>query len=93
LVWDISSGIGPCFPLAEGVGKFYTYAAEQNDEYIAKTSLSAIQAANQSTPIDNYIPLVISGNAKNKQPTLVSHRKLALTVRNTRFALQNLWSP
>jgi hypothetical protein len=37
-------------------------------------------------------PLVISGNDKNKQLTLLSQSKLSLTTRNTLFALQNHWS-
>jgi hypothetical protein len=52
-------------------------------------TLSAIQAASQSTFINAqllYTPL-ISGNDKNKQITLLSQRKLALTARNTLFAV------
>ncbi len=55
----------------------------------APTTLSAIQAASQSNFINytsnNYTQLVISWNDKNKQPTLLSQRKLACTVRNTLF--------
>jgi hypothetical protein len=50
----------------------------------APTTLSVIQAASQSTFIN---ALVISRNDKNKQLTLLSQRKLALTARNTLFAL------
>jgi hypothetical protein len=41
----------------------------------APTTLSAIQAENQSTYTNAqvYTPLVISGNGKNKQLTLLSH--------------------
>ncbi len=45
----------------------------------APTTLSAIQAASQSSLINaDYTPLVISGNDKNKQLTLLSQRNLAL---------------
>jgi hypothetical protein len=59
-----------------------------SDKYSANHS-SAIQAACQSTFISmhNYTPLVISGNDKNKQLTLLSQSKLALTGINTLFAL------
>jgi hypothetical protein len=56
----------------------------------APTTISAIQAASQSTFInEQYTPLVISWNDKYKQLTLLSQRKLALTVRITLFALKN----
>jgi hypothetical protein len=49
----------------------------------APTALSAIQAASQSTFINaQFTPLVISGNEKNKQITLLTQGKLALTGRN-----------
>jgi hypothetical protein len=54
----------------------------------APTILSAIQAASQSTFInDNYAPLVISWHEKNRQPTFLNQGKLALTTKNTRYAL------
>jgi hypothetical protein len=34
-------------------------------------------------PMHNYTPIVISGNDKNKQLTLLSQCKLAFTGRNT----------
>jgi hypothetical protein len=37
--------------------------------------------------MNNYTPLVISRNDKNKQLTLLSQRKLALTAINNFFAL------
>jgi hypothetical protein len=55
------------------------------------TTLSAIQAASQSTFINAQ--LVISGNNKNKQLTLLSHCKVALTAINALFALSNHRSP
>jgi hypothetical protein len=45
------------------------------------------QQANLLLLMHNYTPLVISRNDKNMQLTLLSQRKLALTARNTRFAL------
>jgi hypothetical protein len=51
----------------------------------APTTLSAIQAASQYTFISAQI--VISGNNKNKQLTLLSQRKLALTTINILLAL------
>jgi hypothetical protein len=50
------------------------------------------QQANLLLSMSNYTPLVISWNDENKQLTLLSQRKLALTVRNTLFALYNQWS-
>jgi hypothetical protein len=48
-----------------------------------------VQYKQQAKPLlymHNYTPLVISGNDKNKQLTLLSQRKFALTARNTLFA-------
>jgi hypothetical protein len=59
------------------------------------TTLSTILYKQQANPLlsmHNYTPLVISGNDKNKQITLLSQRKLALTARNTLFVLKNHWS-
>jgi hypothetical protein len=50
----------------------------------APTTLSAVQAASQSTFINAQ--LVISGNNKIKQLTLLSQCKVALTTKNTLFA-------
>jgi hypothetical protein len=60
----------------------------------APATLSAIQAASQSTFfMQNYTPLVYSGNDKNKQKTLQSQHKLALTARNTLFAFKIIGAP
>jgi hypothetical protein len=48
------SGIGPCFPLAEGLCKFYAKTPEENDQY-SPTTLSAIQAVSQSTFINEQL--------------------------------------
>jgi hypothetical protein len=45
------------------------------------------QQANPLLSIHSYTPLVISRDDKNKQRTLLSQRKLALTARNTLFAI------
>jgi hypothetical protein len=57
--------------------------------HAAPTTLSAIQAASQSNFINTqlYYTSVTSRNDKNKQLTLLSQRKLALTARNTLFAI------
>jgi hypothetical protein len=47
------------------------------------------QQANPLSSMNIYTRLVISGNEKNKQLTLLSQRKLTLAARNTLFALQN----
>jgi hypothetical protein len=49
-----------------------------------------VQYKQQASPLssmNNHTPLVICGNDKNKQITLLSQRKLALTAGNTIFAL------
>jgi hypothetical protein len=51
-------------------------------QYKQQANPSAIQEASQSTFINVYTPLVISGNYK-RQLTLISQRKLALAERNT----------
>jgi hypothetical protein len=52
---------------------------------IAPTTLK--QQANPLLSMNNHAPLVICGNEKNKQLTLLSQRKLALTARNTLFGM------
>jgi hypothetical protein len=47
------------------------------------------QQANPLLSMRNYFLLVISGSDKNMQLTLLSQYKLALTARNSIFALQN----
>jgi hypothetical protein len=54
-----------------------------------------VQCTQQANPVlsmNNYTPRVINRNDKNKQLTLLSQRKLALTARNTPFAIYNHWS-
>jgi hypothetical protein len=45
------------------------------------------QQANPLLSVHNYTPLLFSRNDKNKQLTLFSQRKLALTGTNTLIAL------
>ncbi len=89
----------PCFLL----GDFFRYRSllpigcrivqtlHQRGRKTTNAALSAMQAASQSVFINeqfnHYTPLLINRNDKNKQLTLLSQRKLALTARNTFFAL------
>jgi hypothetical protein len=79
-VGDISSGVGPCFPLAEGLCKFYSNAGGKQP---IQRQLLLVQYKQQANPLfsmHNYAPLVISGiDKKNKQLTLLSQCKLAFT--------------
>jgi hypothetical protein len=86
-VCDISSGIGPCFPLAGGLCKIFANAGGKRPIQRQPLLAQYKQQANPLLSMHNYTPLVISGNDKNKQLTLLSQRKLALTERNTLFAL------
>jgi hypothetical protein len=65
-IWDISSGIGPCFPLTGGLCKFYANAGGKQPMLRQLLVVQYVQAASQ--------------------------RKLALTAKNTLFAIQNHWS-
>jgi hypothetical protein len=85
-VWDISSGIGSYFPLAGGLCKFYVNAGGKRPIQRQPLLVQYKQQANPLLSMNNYNPLMISGNDKNKQLTLLSQRKLALTARNTLFA-------
>jgi hypothetical protein len=75
-VWDISSGIGPCFPLAGRLCKFYANAGGKRPIQRQPLLLQHKQEVNPLLSMHNYTPLVISGNDKNKQLTLLSQRKL-----------------
>jgi hypothetical protein len=64
---DISSGIGPCFPLAGGLSQFNANAGGTATT-TAPTTLSTIQASSLSTFINKqlqYTPLVFRSNDKN----------------------------
>jgi hypothetical protein len=81
-VWDISPGIGPCLPLAGGLFKFYANAGGKQPIQRQLLLVQYRQQANPLLSMNNYTPLVISGNDTNKQLTL-------LAARNTLFAFQN----
>jgi hypothetical protein len=73
-VGDISSGMGPCFPLAGGLLR----QSRRKMTNTTRTTLSATQTANQSTFINAILySTVISKNDKNEQITLLSQHKLA----------------
>jgi hypothetical protein len=74
-LWDISSGIGPilCFLLAGGLSKLYANAEEMTNTVQHQPLLVQYkQQANPLLSMHNYTPLVITGNDKNKQLTLLS---------------------
>jgi hypothetical protein len=69
-VWEISSGIGPCFPLAGGLCKFYANAGGKRP--IQATTTPTASSKPNYFSRNNYIPLAISWNDKNKQLTLLN---------------------
>jgi hypothetical protein len=77
-VWDISSGIGPCFPLVGGLCKFYANAEGKRPIQRQQLLVQYKHQANPLLPMNNFTPVVISRNDKNTQLRL-SQRKLALT--------------
>jgi hypothetical protein len=85
-VWDISSGFGICLTLAEGLCKLYNNAGKlqiQRQPFLVQYK----QQANLLLSMHNYTPLVISGNDKNEQLTLLSQRNLEFSGRNILMAL------
>jgi hypothetical protein len=85
-VWDISSGSGPFFPLAEELYKFYANAGGKRSIQRQPLLVQHKHQANPLLSMNNYTALVISRNDKIKQLTFLSQRKLALTAINTIFA-------
>jgi hypothetical protein len=82
--WSAGFGIGTGIALAshclEDCANF-TPTMEENDQYNANHS-HPVQYKHQAKllfSMNNFSPLVISTSDKNKQLTLVSQRKLALT--------------
>ncbi len=69
-IWDIFSGIGPCFPLAGGLCKFYANARGKQPIQSQLILVQYKQQANPLLSIHNNTPLLISRNDKNKQITL-----------------------
>ncbi len=92
-VGAISSSIGPCFSLAGWLCKFYARARGKLPIQRQPLLVQYKQQVNQLFSMHNYTPLVISGNDKNKQKTLQSLRKLALTARNTLFEFKIIGAP
>jgi hypothetical protein len=84
-----SSGIGPRISFAGGLCKFYANAGGKVTHTAQPLMEQYKQQANLLLSMNNYTgtPLVISWNYKNKQPTLLSQRKFALTEGNSLFAL------
>ncbi len=74
-VWEISSGIGPCFPLAGRLCNAWGKRPIQRQPLLVKYK----QLANPLLSAHNYTPLVISRNYKNMELTL-SQRKLEWTA-------------
>jgi hypothetical protein len=64
LVWDISSGIGPCFPLAGGLCRFYANAGGKQPMQRQLLLVQYKQQANPNLSVHNYTPLVISRMTK-----------------------------
>jgi hypothetical protein len=89
----ISLGIGPCFPLAGGLCKFYVNAGGKQPIQRQLLLVQYKQQANPLLPIHNYTSLVISRNDKNKQQTLLSQRKFTFTTRTTLFAIKIIGGP
>jgi hypothetical protein len=87
VVWNISLSISPCFPLAGGFCKFYANAGEKRP--IQRRPL-LVQYKHQNNPhlsMHNYIQLVINGNDKDKQLTVLSQHKLAFNHEKYTFCI------
>jgi hypothetical protein len=74
--------MGSCFSFAEGLCKFYANAGGKRP--IQRQPLF-VECKHKANPMNNYYPLVISRNGKNKQLALLNQRKLALS------AINNFW--
>ncbi len=81
-----SKHIGPCFPLAGGLCKFY--ASSGGRQPIKRQLLFLVQYKQQANPvvsIHNYSPLVISRNDKNKKLTSLSYWPAVQRTRLRRY--------
>jgi hypothetical protein len=80
------SGYRPLHRLARGLFKCYANAGGtvEYDRYSTSYSYcnTSIKPANPLLSVNNYTQLVIGRNVKNKQLTLLSQCKLALTEKN-----------
>jgi hypothetical protein len=75
--------------LSGGLCKFFANAGGKQP---TQRQLLLVQYKQQANPLlltHNHTPHVVSMNDKNKQLTVIKQRKLALTARNTLFAIQN----
>jgi hypothetical protein len=77
----------PYFPLAGGLYKLYANAGGKLQIKHQSLLVQYKQQANPLLSMHNYTTLVISGNDKNKQLTLLSQCKLAFSERNMLMAL------
>ncbi len=71
-VGNISSGIGPCFPLAGGLYKFYANSGGKQPIQRQPLLVHYKQQANPLLPTQNYTSLVVTGNDKAKSISLDS---------------------
>jgi hypothetical protein len=82
----ISSGVG-LLPTGWRLRKFYGNAGGKQPMQRQLLSVQCKQHANLILSMNNCTSLVISRNDKNKQLALLSRHELALTARNTLFAI------
>jgi hypothetical protein len=73
--------------LARGLCKVYANAGGQQPIQRQLPLIQYKQVANTLLSMNNYTPLVKSGYDETMQLTFLSQHKLALTARNTVFAL------
>jgi hypothetical protein len=85
--WDISSGYQPLLPIGWRIAQILCQRGKKTTNTVPITLVQYKQQTNPFLSMHNYTPLVINMNDKNKQLTLLSQRKLALTGRNTLFTL------
>jgi len=99
----------PFFSWSAGLGRFLQVSAlashcwrivqnlrQRRGKRTESTTPSAIQASSQSTSLlsmNNYTPLVISRNYKNKQLILLCQGKLALTAVNKLLQYKIIGAP
>ncbi len=86
-VWDVSPDISPCFPLARRLCKLCANTGRKLQIQRQPFLVQYKQQANLLLSMHNYTPLVISGNDKNEQLTLLSQRNLEFSGRNILMAL------
>jgi hypothetical protein len=74
--------------VAGGLCKFYANAGRKRPIQRQPLLVQYQHQDDRILSMNNYT-LVISENDKNKQLTLLSQRKVALTAKNTLYALEN----